>query len=148
MANERGLPTSLPYIPGFDLSGVIEALGEGNTQIKVGDLVMLCNWWSGPPKPRDGNPENDIAGAFAEYIALPFSKLSLKPSNVSHETAAAFVMCGFTMYQAFKVGGLTAGSKVLILGGSTSLGVSAIQQAKLRGSAPTILLYKLVIVVD
>lgn len=133
LANDRGLPTSLPYIPGFDLSGVIETVADDVTSFKAGDSVMLCNWWSGPPTPRDGNPENDIAGAFAEYITLPVSKLSLKPSHVSHETAAAFVMCGFTIYQAFKVGELKADSKILILGGSTSLGVSAIQQAKLRG---------------
>ncbi len=98
---------------GLDLSGVVEAVGDDVTNVKVGDEVF-----SFVPS----------AGAFAEYALLEASKLSKRPEALSFEVAAAFPCVGSTTYQAVTdVGQVTQGTKLLVLGGSTAVGGIAIQ---------------------
>lgn len=121
----------LPFIPGYDLSGVIDAVGEGVNDFKVGDEAFCINW--GKVR-HDDDEGNTVASAFAEYIDLPASKLSHKPASVSHETAAAVAMVGQTALQVLNAVKVGAGQKVLVLGGSGAVGTQLIQQAKLRGA--------------
>ena len=105
-----------PVTPGLDLSGVVEAVGDDVTNVKVGDEVFVFSY---------------TAGAFAEYVLLEASKLSRKPEALSFEVAAAFPCVGSTAYQAVTdVGQVTQGTKLLVLGGSTTVGGIAIQIAK------------------
>ncbi len=111
-----------PVTPGLDLSGVVEAVGDGVTNVKVGDEVFAFSYIT-------------TAGAFAEYALLEASVLSKKPEAVSFEVAAAFPCVGSTGYQAVTdIGQVTQGTKLLVLGGSTTVGAIAIQIAKLRGA--------------
>ena len=71
---------------------------------------------------------------FAEYISIPVSKLSHKPANVSYEHAAAIAAVGCTAIYAIHQANLNESSRVLILGGSTAVGIIAIQLAKAIGA--------------
>ncbi len=67
---------SLPLIPGWDLSGVVEATGPGVAGLKKGDEV-----YTRPDISRDG--------AYAEYIVVRESEVALKPKSLDHIKAAA-----------------------------------------------------------
>jgi len=121
----------LPFIPGYDLSGVVDAVGDGVGDFKVGDEAFCINW--GKVR-HDDDEGNTVASAFAEYIDLPANKLSHKPVSVSHETAAATAMVAATAFQVLDALKVTAGQKVLIVGGSGAVGTQLVQLAKLRGA--------------
>ena len=124
----------LPFIPGYDLSGVIETIGADVADFKEGDEVFATNWGQNGHADKEGNT---IASAFAEYIDLPAHKISLKPRNVSHHTAAAISAVGVTALQVLQSVPVDPGARVLVLGGSSAVGTQLIQQAKLRGAHVT-----------
>lgn len=108
-----------PKVIGIDVVGVVEKLGEGVTDFKVGDLV-----WG------NSGPNN---GTTAEYFAIPAKKVSLMPEGMEPTTAAAFPTVGITALTAlFDVGKLKSGEKLLIRG-SGGVGLMAIQIAKAHG---------------
>jgi NADPH2:quinone reductase len=121
----------LPFILGYDFSGIVEEVGNGVAGFAVGDAVFAVNWGKGKHNTEDASLI--VGGAFAEFISVPASILSHKPENVSHETAAAVALVGTTALDGLNTAKVTAGSRVLILGASTSVGLIAIQEAKLRG---------------
>ena len=80
----------LPIILGWELSGVVFAVGDKVERFKVGDLVFAH-----PSVYRNG-------GAYAEFVAVKESETTLKPPIVSHEQAAAVVYeCAHSMASAF-----------------------------------------------
>jgi len=94
----------LPFILGWDLSGVIESVGPGVTQWKPGDEV-----YSLPDPARNG--------AYAEYVAVQTEKLARKPQKLDHVHSAAIPLAGLTAWQALVLhAGLTAGQRVLVHG--------------------------------
>lgn len=107
-----------PVTLGWDVSGVVEKVGENVTEFKEGDEVFgMVNF------PGKGN-------AYAEYVAAPATHLSLKPSNISHQEAAAATLAMLTAWQVFKAKGLKKGDKVLVHGASGGVGHYATQIAK------------------
>lgn len=112
-----------PIILGWDISGVITAVGEAVKEFKVGDEVFgMVNF------PGHGK-------AYAEYVAAPAAHLALKPTNVSHEAAAATTLAALTAYQALlQQGKLTQGQKVLITAAAGGVGHFAVQIAKHIGA--------------
>lgn len=126
-------PTPLPFTAGYDFSGTLEALPVGyNGELKVGDRVCAVNWGQGHH--GTASAEETVGGAFANYIALPISKLSVIPAGVALDVAAALPLVGTTAHQClFACGKLAAGQRVLILGGSTAVGQVALQLCALRG---------------
>ena len=118
----------LPFTPGYDLSGVVHAIGKEVTDFIVGDEVFGMSWGHDEPV------GNTVASTFAEFIDLPASVLSLKPKAVTHDTAAALPMVGVTALQLLNTVKVGAGTKVLLLGGSSAVGTVLIQLAKLRGA--------------
>ena len=111
-------PYPLPFIPGWDVSGVVETQGS---IFKPGDEV-----W--------GKPDMNRPGAYAEYIAVKESDLSLKPKSLDHVMAASIPLAGLTAWQAlFDHGELKPGGKVLIHAGAGGVGSLAIQFAKAKG---------------
>jgi len=111
----------LPFILGWDVSGVIESAGPGVTQWKPGDEVY-------------GRPDIGRSGAYAEYIAVKEGELARKPKSLDHVHSAAIPLAGLTAWQAlFDSAGLTSGQKVLIQAAAGGVGHLAIQFAKLKG---------------
>eukprot|EP01034_Spumella_vulgaris_P029666 gene29666-36748_t len=124
-----------PHTPGYDFSGVIESVApDVTTGFKIGDEVFSMNWLL----PNTHNNEfGESGGAFAEYIQFPVTHLVKKPPNVSHTVAAALPMVGLTGEVPMRMTNIQAGSKVLIIGGSSAVGSIAIQCAKRRGAHVT-----------
>ena len=110
-------------IIGWDISGVIEAVGRQVTQWKPGDEVFgMVNF------PGHGK-------AYAEYVAAPADQLALKPDHISHEEAAAATLAALTAWQSLVAyGKVKAGEKVLIHGAGGGVGHYAVQIAKHFGA--------------
>jgi len=107
-------------ILGSDISGVVEAVGEGITRFRPGDDVYGTK---GP-------------GACAEYTVTKEKGLALKPANLGFEEAAAVPMAALTALQSLRdFGRLEAGQKVLVNGASGGVGTFAVQIAKALGAA-------------
>jgi len=108
-------------VPGTDISGTVEAVGKRVTQLKPGDEVF--GW---------------CKGAFAEYVAVSYDALALKPVNLTLEHAAAVGVSSFTALQALRDHGkVQPGQKVLITGASGGVGTFAVQIAKSFGAEVT-----------
>ena len=120
-AKER-LKYKMPFIPGWDVSGVIEAAGPGATRLKPGDQV-----YSRPDLSRDGS--------YAEYVVVKESEVALKPKSIDHVNAAAIPLAALTAWQSlFDAAKLAAGQTVLIHGAAGGVGTFAVQFAKLKGA--------------
>jgi NADPH:quinone reductase-like Zn-dependent oxidoreductase len=116
------LPFLLPLTLGWDLAGVVEAVGSAVKDFKPGDSV-----YSRPDIARDGT--------FAEYIAVRERELSPKPRGISYIDAASLPLAGITAWQTLvEVGRLSAGQSVLIHAASGGVGSLAVQIAKSRGA--------------
>ncbi|WP_047986418.1 NAD(P)-dependent alcohol dehydrogenase [Ornithinibacillus californiensis] len=112
-------------IPGGDIAGTVEAVGEKVTQFQVGDEVY-------------GDLSSSGWGAFAEFVAAPEKAIAHKPSNLSFEEAAAVPMAGVTALQAVRdKGKIEKGQKVLIHGASGGVGTFALQISKNFGADVT-----------
>ena len=111
----------LPFIPGCDVSGVVESVGSGVSRFKPGDEVY-------------GKPGLGPAGTYAEYVAVQESEIAPKPKSLDHLHSAAIPLVGLTAWQAlFDAAGLTAEQKVLIHAAAGGVGHLAIQFAKIKG---------------
>ena len=114
-----------PMILGFDLSGEVIEVGQQVTQFKPGDLVYA-------------RLDQLTGGAYAEYAAVSEKVAALKPTNMSHEEAAAVPLAAMTALQALRdEGQLRVGQKVLINGASGGVGTYAVQIAKELGAIVT-----------
>src|SRR6201982_3165480 len=111
-----------PYILGRDFSGVVSAVGEGVTDLAVGDAVFaVC----------DVGQE----GAYAEKIAIKAAIVAHKPTGISHVEAAAVALAGLTALVAIEdTLRLKRGETILIQGGAGGVASIAIQLAKHIGA--------------
>ena len=110
-----------PVILGCDLAGEIAAVGDGVTRWKVGDRVfaMMAHDW----------------GAHAEQVALPASLVAAIPAKLTMVEAAALPTVAMTALSGLRAkAALRAGESVLINGGASAVGMSAIQIAKALGA--------------
>jgi len=107
----------LPFVPGWDLSGVVEALGPGVAGFARGDAVFGMTHFK--------------AGAFAEYAVLPADAAVKKPANLDHRQAAAVPLASLTAWQTlFRGGNLKSNQTVLINGAAGAVGAFAVQFAR------------------
>lgn len=112
-------PASASPIPGLEASGTIVAVGEGVTNLKVGDEV--CALLPG--------------GGYAEYANTPAAHCLPVPEGMSLKQAACLPETFFTVWSnVFMRGGLKAGERFLVHGGSSGIGTTAIQLAKTFGA--------------
>jgi NADPH:quinone reductase-like Zn-dependent oxidoreductase len=115
------IPIELPHVPGYDVSGTIDAIGEGVDGLTAGDPVIAFL-----PMERDG-------GA-AEYVVAPADAVVAAPTSIPLADAAALPSVALTAWQAlFDEGELQAGQRVLIVGAGGVVGKYAIQLAKRAG---------------
>lgn len=112
-----------PAIIGWDLSGTVVEVGKDVTDFKIGDAVFgMANF------PGKGN-------AYAEFVAVPSTHLTLKPANISHQEAASATLAALTAWQTLvKKGNIKKGDKVLIHAASGGVGHYATQIAKHFGA--------------
>lgn len=112
-----------PVILGWDLSGTIAEIGENVTNFKIGDAVFgMANF------PGKGN-------AYAEFVAVPSTHLTLKPTNISYQEAASATLAALTAWQILvKKGNVKKDDIVLIHGASGGVGHYATQIAKHLGA--------------
>jgi NADPH:quinone reductase len=107
-----------PDIPGLEIAGVIEQAGKDVSRWKVGDKV--CALLTG--------------GGYAEYCAVPQGQCLPVPGNLSFEEAASLPETFFTVWSnVFDRGQLKGNETLLVHGGSSGIGVAAIQMAKALG---------------
>lgn len=112
----------MPLTLGWDVSGVIEAVGADVTRFKVGDAVF-------------SRPDIKRNGTYAEYVAIRADEVALKPKTISHVEAASLPLAGITAWEVLITAGkLKAKQRVLIHAGSGGVGSLAIQLAKSRGA--------------
>lgn len=112
-------PNQLPLTLGTEAAGTVEALGEGPTDLKVGDRVA----YAGP------------IGAYAEYAVVPAARLVPLPEGIDDEQAAAATLQGITAH--YLVDGtynLQSGENVLIHAAAGGVGQLLVQMAKQRGA--------------
>jgi NADPH:quinone reductase-like Zn-dependent oxidoreductase len=108
-------------VPGFDVAGVVVAVGADVTRFAPGDEVFGI-----------------ARGSFAEFAAAPEDKLAHKPASLTFEQAAAMPISGITALQGLTdTGRLEAGQRVLIVGASGGVGTYAVQIAKALGAEVT-----------
>jgi NADPH:quinone reductase-like Zn-dependent oxidoreductase len=113
---------TLPLIPGTDVSGVVEAVGPGVTNVLPGDVVYT----------RAGVFRD---GTNAEYAVAFAADVAAKPAALDHVHAAALPHVTLTAWQAlFEQGQLSAGQTVLIHGAAGGVGHIAVQLAHWRGA--------------
>ena len=111
----------LPFILGWDVSGVIESVGAGVTQWKPGDEIYSL-------------PDPSRNGAYAEYIVVEEGRLARKPKHLDHIHSAAIPLAGLTAWQAlFDTADLKPGQKVLIQAAAGGVGHLAVRFAKCKG---------------
>lgn len=116
-----GFPKPKNHILGWDMAGVIEAVGSSVTQFRPGDEVYAA-----------------CSGALAEYVSVAEDKLAFKPANLTFEQAAAIPTAAITALKGLRdVGKVQAGQKVLINGASGGVGTFAVQIAKALGAEVT-----------
>lgn len=115
---------SLPAVLGIDMAGIIDAIGEGVNNFKIGDEVFGM---------IGGIAANQ--GTFAEYIAADANHIALKPSNITFRDAAALPLNTITAWEALvDKANVSSGKSVLIHGGAGGVGHLAIQIAKYLGA--------------
>ncbi|MEU8882484.1 NADP-dependent oxidoreductase [Streptomyces hydrogenans] len=113
----------LPLVLGWDVSGVVEAVGFGVTLFKPGDEVfgML-------PYPHG-------VGSHAEYVTGPARAFAAKPDGIDHVQAGALPLAALTAYQAIvDTAAVGPGQRVLIHAAAGGVGHLAVQIAKARGA--------------
>jgi len=118
-------------ILGFELSGVVEAVGKDVRRFKTGDAVLAAPGFS--------------LGAYAEYICIPTEAKDIrkglivrKPAVMSFaEAAAGLATGGLTAFSILRKGGVRPGQRVMIYGASGSVGVFAVQLARQAGAEVT-----------
>lgn len=108
-----------PFSPGGEVSGVVEAVGEGVTAVKVGDRVLAST----------GN------GGMAEKLVLDAARVTPIPDSMPFDEAAAFMMTYGTSWYALKDRGhLKAGETLLVLGAAGGVGLAAVELGKAVGA--------------
>jgi NADPH2:quinone reductase len=111
-------PTTASDLPGLEASGTVIAVGDGVVELSIGDQV--CALLPG--------------GGYAEYVATPAAHCLPVPKGLTLKEAACLPETFFTVWSnVFTRGGLKAGERFLIHGGSSGIGTTAIQLANALG---------------
>ncbi|WTD55876.1 NADP-dependent oxidoreductase [Streptosporangium sp. NBC_01639] len=120
---EFSVGTKPPFTLGFDVSGVVEAVGDGVTVFQSGDEVFGM--------PRFPHP----AGAYAEYAAAPARHFAPRPTSLTHIESGALPLASLTAWQALvDTADVRPGQRVLIHAAAGGVGHLAVQIAKARGA--------------
>ena len=117
------MPHHVPLIPGWDVAGVVRAVGIGVQDWKPGDEVLAY-----------ARKDHVQFGAYAELISLPDRMVARKPSTVDFVTAGALPLAGLTALQSLKAVGAGAGDVVLVHAAAGGVGHLQVQIARELGA--------------
>jgi len=116
---QKIMPIEFPYIPGADVSGIVESVGSKVTRIKPGDKVYASTYGS----------------TYAGYTSLNLDLVALIPKNITFVEAAALAIPLATSYSLLiESAKLQPGQKILIQGASGGVGSIMVQMAKILGA--------------
>ncbi|MDX1682731.1 MAG: alcohol dehydrogenase catalytic domain-containing protein, partial [Phycisphaeraceae bacterium] len=119
--NGLGMERSFPLVTGYDVSGVVEAVGENVDRFSVGDEIY-------------GSPSLARNGAHAEKVLIDAQTAAAKPESLDHSEAAALPLVTLTAWEALHDRAqIHEGETVLIHAGAGGVGHIGIQLAKLHG---------------
>jgi len=108
---------------GWDVAGVVDALGPDTSGFEIGDAVLGMARFPSPD------------GAYAEYVTAPAAHFRPRPADLSVVEAAALPLAGMTAWQSLvDVGHLEVGQRVLVHAAAGGVGHLAVQIAKARGA--------------
>jgi NADPH2:quinone reductase len=108
-----------PFAPGGEVAGVVKAVGEGVTHVKIGDRVLGNTGW----------------GGMAEELSLEAGRLIPIPDAMPFDEAAAFIMTYGTSYYALKDRGhIKPGESLLVLGAAGGVGLAAVELGVAMGA--------------
>lgn len=108
----------IPFVPGYEIVGIIEAVGPKVTKFQIGDRVAALT----------------VYGGYSEYISLEQQHLVKVPQSVKSDEAVALVLNYVTAYQMLKrVAKVRKGNKILITGASGGVGTALLDLARLEG---------------
>jgi NADPH:quinone reductase len=117
--NKYQMKPPLPFVPGSEFAGTVDAVGEGVKHLKVGDAVAAVAG----------------TGGFATHACVSASLVMPLPAGFEMVDAAAFILTyGTTHHALMDRGALKAGETVLVLGAAGGVGTAAIQIAKAAGA--------------
>ena len=110
---------ALPFTPGSEAAGVVEAVGEGVTRVRAGDRVAYAM----------------VPGAYAEYAGVPEERLIVLPAGIDAKIAAATMLQGMTAhYLAVSTFPLREGHTALVHAAAGGVGALLVQIARQRGA--------------
>ena len=117
--NKYQVKPALPFVPGSEFSGIVEALGEGVRHLKLGDRVATIG----------------VSGGFATQACVDAAAVMPLPPGFDLDDAAAFAFTYGTSHHALiDRAALRAGETVLVLGAAGGVGSAAVQIAKAAGA--------------
>ena len=112
-------PGPTPSVLGVEAAGVVEALGDGVTSVKVGDRVVY----------------NGVAGAYASYRNAPAERLVRIPETISDEDAAAVFLKGLTVWMlTFEIRRIQPGETILVWAAAGGVGSILVPWANAQGA--------------
>jgi NADPH:quinone reductase len=118
-AGTYSVKPNLPYTPGSDAAGVVEAVGEGVTKVKPGDRVYTAR---------------TLSGSYAEYTLATEAMVHALPAKISFEQGAGvWVPCATAYHALFHSAQAHASETVLVHGASGSVGIATVQLARAMG---------------
>ncbi len=118
-AGTYAIKPQLPYTPGSDAAGTVEAIGTGVTKVKPGDRVYTAR---------------TLTGAYAEYTLALEEQVHPLPENISFEQGAGVWVPYCTAYQALHhFAKARAGETILVHGASGGVGTASVQMARAMG---------------
>jgi len=112
-------PSTFPSGQGSDLAGVVSEVGEGVSEVAVGDEVI--GW-------------TDDRASQAEYVVVPVTQLTPKPAAVTWEQAGSLFVAGTTAYAAVRAVALSKGDTVVVSGAAGGVGSLVVQLAVAAGA--------------
>jgi NADPH2:quinone reductase len=122
VANEYQIKIPPPFVPGSEFAGTVERVGDGVTELAVGDRVFGTG----------------IVGAFAEEVCAPVTSLTQTPDGIDDRSAAAFGVAHRTAYHVLRsVAHAQPGDEVVVLGAGGGVGLAAVQLASVLGASVT-----------
>lgn len=114
--------SGLPYVPGFDVSGVVVEIGGRVASFAPGDEVFA-------------HLDLRRGGGYAEYALAPMGEVARKPNGIDHTESASLPLVALTAWQTLvEIADVRPGQVVLIHGGAGGVGSIAVQLAKWRGA--------------